>query len=180
MNQLYQANKTNTYNNTILSATRPETTLKTGYETQTELYTKTIQKSKIKIYVDNNKFYIDHGTAYALGLINTRAIMLNNNQSKLVEISSDVHNKLQNNESMEIEYVNVARKQKLQIYVDGSDYCIDMAAAYALGLVSAEEFSNQNGKYYITEDMAKQLSNNYDVEFYSLGLVNTDSNGITR
>ena len=38
--------------------------------------TKLKQKKIIKIYVKEDKHYIEHSTAYALGLINTRAIML--------------------------------------------------------------------------------------------------------
>lgn len=94
----------------ILSATRPsEQLLKTGYESQPILKTKLKQKSIIKIYVDENKYYIEHSAAYALGLVKTRAIMLDN--QRLIEISSEIHNKLKDDDSIEIEYIRREKKQ---------------------------------------------------------------------
>ena len=153
----------------ILSATNPNTILKTGYESKQKLQTRLKQKVKIQIYIDENKFYVAHSTAYALGLIKTRAIMLDS--PKLIEISSEIHNKLKSNDSIEIEYIKIEKKQSLKVYVNSSDYCIDISAAYALGLISVEEFNNANDKYYyINENIVTNLKENFDVEFYSLNL----------
>ena len=162
--------KKNEYENSILSTTRPkETILKTGLETNTQLQTRLKQKSIIKIYVDENKCYVEHSAAFALGLIKTRAIMLD--KPKLIEISSEVHNKLKSNDSIKIEYIRVEKKQKLKIYTDGSQYCIDNSAAYALGFISVEEFNNSESEYYyISEDILYKLKEKFNIDFYSLNL----------
>lgn len=155
----------------ILSATKPnEPILKTGFETKTQLQTKLKQKSIIKIYVNDNKYYVEHSTAYALGLIKTRAIMMD--KPKLVEITSEIHNKLKANDSMEIEYIIMEKKrQPLKVYVDGTKYCIDASSAYALGFLTVEDFSNVESQYYyITEEIFNILKEKFDIEFHSLNL----------
>ena len=156
--------------NGILSATRPrESVLKTGLETNSKLLTKMKQKSIIKIYTDENKYYVEHSTAYVLGLINTRAIMLDS--PKLIEISNTVYNRLKDNDFVEIEYIKIEKKSVLKVYVDGSNYCIDNSAAYALGLLGVEEFNNRdNNYYYITEEVLNGLKTNFDIQFNSLSL----------
>lgn len=162
--------KENKYENSILSATRPkETILKTGLETNFQLQTKLKQKSIIKIYVDENKYYVEHSAAFALGLIKTRAIMMDN--PKLIEISSEVHNKLKANDLIEIEYIKIEKKQPLKIYTDGSQYCIDNSAAYSLGFLNVEQFNSPGSSYYyISEDVLNNLKEKFNVEFYSLNL----------
>ena len=162
--------KKNEYENSILSATRPkETILKTGLETNFRLQTRLKQKSIIKIYVDENKYYVEHSAAFALGLIKTRAIMMDN--PKLIEISSEVHNKLKSNDSIEIEYIKTEKKQTLKIYADGSQYCIDNSSAYALGFLNVEQFNNpESNYYYISEDIINNLKEKFNIEFYSLNL----------
>ena len=160
----------NEYENSVLSATRPkETILKTDLKSNYQLQTRLKQKSIIKIYIDENKYYVEHSAAFALGLIKTRAIMLDN--PKLIEISSEVHNKLKSNDSIEIEYIRVERKQSLKIYTNGSQYCIDNSAAYALGFLNVEEFNNpESDYYYISEDVLNNLKKKFNIEFYSLNL----------
>ncbi len=80
-----------------------------------QLQTRLKQKSIIKIYVYENKYYVEHSAAFALGLVKTRAIMMDH--PKLMEISSDVHNKLKANDSIEIEYIRGKKKQPLKIYI---------------------------------------------------------------
>ena len=157
-------------NNDILSITRPQVTnLNTNVKTEPQLQTILKQKSIIKIFVDGDKYYIEHGAAYALGLINTRAIMLDN--PKLVEITTDIHNKLKSDDSIEIEYIKLENKQSLKVYVDGANYCIDSSAAYALGLLNVEDFNNsESDYYYITNDMLKNMKEKYNVELHSLNL----------
>ena len=160
----------NEYENSVLSATRPkETILKIDLKSNYQLQTRLKQKSIIKIYIDENKYYVEHSAAFALGLIKTRAIMLDN--PKLIEISSEVHNKLKSNDSIEIEYIRVERKQSLKIYTNGSQYCIDNSAAYALGFLNVEEFNNpESDYYYISEDVLNNLKKKFNIEFYSLNL----------
>ena len=91
---------------------------------------------------------------------------------KLIEISYDAHNKLYGNGEIEIEYFNLENKKpKLKVYVDNSSYCIDISTAYALGLLTVEEFNNFESKYYyISELYVPELKKEYDVEIYSLSL----------
>lgn len=169
MNFLYKEKKQNEQG--ILSATKPkETILNINTNKQTELKTILKQKKKITIYIEDKKYFVEHSTAFALGLINTRAIMLDN--PRLVEISYDVHNKLCKNNDIEINYVQVEnKKQKLRVFVSSSSYYIENSAAYSLGLLTVEEFNNSDEKYYfISESMLPVFKNKYDVEMVALNL----------
>ena len=166
---LYNKNKIES-DNGLLSATRPhETILKTGLKTNSQLQTRLKQKSVIKIYVEDDKYYVEHSAAYALGLIKTRAIMTDN--PKLIEITGEIHNRLKSNDMVEIEYIKIEKKQQLKVYVCNSQYCIDYSAAYALGFLTIEEFANnENNYYYITEQIINNLKEKYNIEFHSLTL----------
>ena len=167
---LFKDKKSENRNN-VLSATRPkEPIVRTSLETSFQLQTRLKQKSIIKIYVDENKYYVEHSAAYALGLIKTRAVMIDT--PKLIAISSEVHNKLKSNNSIDIEYIRMEKKQTLKVYVNDSQYCIDNSAAYALGFLSIEQFNNSENSdfYYINEDTLNNLKGKYNIEFYSLNL----------
>lgn len=171
--------KKNEYDNSVLSATRPkETILKTGLETNFQLQTRLKQKSILKIYIDENKYYVEHSTAYALGLIKTRAIMLD--KPKLIEIPIEIHNRIKSNDTIEIEYVKIENKndkQILKVYVDSSQYCIDNSAAYALGFLNVEQFNSFDGNYYyISEDILNSLKEKFNIEYNSLKLEQYSSN----
>lgn len=158
-------------NQGILSATRPrDTVLKVESNYETQLKTILRQKKKITIYEENKKYFVEHATAYALGLINVRAIMLDN--PKLIEINYDMHNKLCKNDEIEIDYILLeSKKQKLRVFFDGSSYYIENSAAFALGLLTVEEFSNINETYYcIMESMLTFLEKKYDIEMCSVKL----------
>lgn len=159
-------------NQGILSATRPASTvLDINYKQNSNgLQTKLHQKKKIVVYLKEQKYFVEHSAAFALGIINTRAIMLD--KPKLIEISYDTHNKLSGNGEIEIEYFNLENKKpKLKVYVDNSSYCIDISTAYTLGLLTVEEFNNFESKYYyISELYVPELKKEYDVEIYSLSL----------
>ena len=163
-------NNNEKYKNTILSATKPsKTELRAGLEQNIRQKTILKQKSKITIYIEDGIYYVEHATAYALGLINTRAIMLD--VPKLVKISPDIYNKLKSNENLEIEIKNIKKKQPIKVFIDNSLYCIHNSSAYALGLLSVEEFNNSdNNYYYISEDILNKLKEDYDIEYYSLNL----------
>lgn len=76
---------------------------------QTQLKTKLKQKKKIIIYKQEKKYFVEHATAFALGLINTRAIMLDN--PNLIEISYEMHNRLCQNDEIEINYISLENKK---------------------------------------------------------------------
>lgn len=96
---------------------------------------------------------------------------------KLIEITSEVYNKLKANDTIEIEYINIKKKQTLKVYVSNSQYCIDNSAAYALGFLTIEEFNNsENNYYYISNKVIDNLKEKYDIEFYSLNLEQYSSN----
>lgn len=159
-------------NQGILSATMPvDIKLNIKHEQKNINQTRLKQKKKITIYDNNGKYFVEHSAAYALGIINTRAIMLD--KPKLVEISSDMHSRLKNSDEIDIEYVKVECKTKLKVYVDGNNYCIESSAAYALGFLTVEEFNNcENGYYYIDENILMGLKKNYETEIYSFSLAN--------
>lgn len=171
MNLLNKTNQNN-INNNLLSATHPrESTLKINTENKTMLQTRLKQRKIIKLYIEENKYYLEHSAAYALGLINTRAIMLD--KPKMIEIPDSIHNKLKNQDDIDIEYIKIEKKPKLKVYVDDSNYCIDNAAAYALGMLSTEQFySLESEYYYINKDFLNNLMNQYEVEFHALNLHN--------
>ena len=158
----------------LLSATRPDSILQTDTEVRLQLQTKLRQKSIIKMYIKDNKYYVEHSAAYALGLINTRAIMLDS--PKLIEISSDIHNKLKSNADMEIEYIKIEKKP-LKVFADDTKFCITNSAAYALGLLTVEEFNNHsNDYYYISPTFLEALRKDYNVEIESLNIDNKNEN----
>ena len=164
-------------NQGILSTVKPrEPILNIQNQQKQQLQTKLHQKKRIVIYVDNNKYYVEHSTAFALGIINTRAVMLDT--PKLVEISYDIHNKLKNNNEIEIEYVVQKReKPKLRVFISSSSYYLENSAAYALGLLTVEEFNSVESKYYcIPEKFLIDLNQNYDVEMHSLYLYEEKNN----
>ena len=155
----------------ILSTTKPkDPILSVKKETKEQLKTKLRQKKKIVVYISDDKYYVEHSTAFSLGIINTRAIMLD--KPKLIEISYDMHNKLKNNEEIEIEYITQKQeKQKLKVFTSDSSYCIENAAAYVLGLLSVEEFdSAESDYYYISKDFFEKLKEIYDIEMISMQL----------
>lgn len=153
-----------------LSVARPQQqTLNLNREQQVPLKTKTSQKMKVIIYMNNGKYFVAHATAYALGLINTRAVMLDN--PKLVEITQEMHNRLKSNPNITIEYVEKVQKQKLKVFVEENRYYIETSAAYALGLLSLEKFSSvSEKKYYIDGSLLTSLKDIYDIEFHSASI----------
>ena len=81
-------------------------------KTQPQLKAKNKEKLKQKliIYQDNGKFFISYFAAYAMGLTNTRSIMLD--EPRFFEIPIDTLNKLKNNELIDIEYQNLKINQE--------------------------------------------------------------------
>ena len=157
-------------NSQSLLTLRPKEKTNVTYNQRTQLQTKLIQKQRITVYVEENKYFVEHATAYALGLVNVRAVMLD--KPKLVEINSNVHNKLRAAEELEINYVSIEnKKQKLRVFADQGSYCVEIGAAYALGLINVEELNNSEEEYYyISEELLFYIKKQYDVEMYALKL----------
>lgn len=73
---------------------------------------------------------------------------------KLIELPIDIQNKLKAMSNVEIEYKKIIKKPKLKVYVSNSNYFIDSSAAYSLGFLSDEEYTNiQDNYYYIDSSM---------------------------
>lgn len=173
----YMYKKEQEKSHSILSATKPkEPILSVNSNQKEQLKTVLKQKKKIIVYVKDKKYFVEHATAFALGLINTRAIMLD--EAKLVEISYDIHNKLVATEDIEIEYLALdVKKEKLKVFVNESSYYIENSSAFSLGLLTVEEFNNVTEKYYcISESMLPFLQSKYDVEMYALNLFEDKNN----
>ena len=95
-----------------------------------------------------------------------------------MEINYDIHNKLKNNKEFEIEYiVQKLDKPKLKVFILDSSYYIENSAAFALGLLSVEEFNSATSKYYyIPEEFLAKLKENYEIEIYSKNLYEEKTN----
>ena len=188
MNLLYKE-KTKVENG-ILSTIRP-TTLKTTPELKTSLQTNLILKRIVKIYKNGDKFYIDLSAAYALGLINTRIMMTSN--IKYVEINSNVHNALKNDDKLEIQYVDMAKnngvlstpnldtmpqlrqndiskmespKIAVKVYEDGGKHYIDYSTAYFLRIVKIRPIHLNKQPHFleITDEVLNKLKNDDRLE----------------
>lgn len=179
MNLMYE-NKEDKYKNSPLSATKPaEPVLDIKYKSNNELKTNIQQKKGIRIYDKDDKFYIDHATAFALGIVNTRAIMTDS--PKLVELQPDMHNKLKSKDDIEIEYVKLKQKEKIKLFYDNSNCYIDMAAAYSLGLVSDEDFYNSDQPYYfVNNQILSYIKEKFNVEVFPLPIQEVDEENYSR
>lgn len=144
--------------------------MKNETKSKTVLHTRLQLKQKIIIYKKDNKYYVEHATAFALGLTKIRTVMLE--KPKLVEISSATVKKLEDDKNIDVEFKDITNnKQKIKVYIDSSQFCIDIASAYALKLINDEEFFYSKDKYYyINDSILEFLKSNYDVEMYSLKL----------
>lgn len=174
----------------LLSASMPVQVTKEKLESSSKLQTILKQRKRIVVYRRHYvsqtggahyTYYVEHAAAYALGLIKTRAIMMDS--PKLVEIDNASFERLRADESIEIEYRELTNtKSSLKVYVDGSSYCIDMSAAYALGYIDDETFHNTQDKvYYIDKSKIDELSSQYKIEYYAYGLIsNADKKTINR
>lgn len=173
----YREKKSENNAYSLLSATKPKEILQINLDNKQQLKTKLKQKRKLIVYIKDDGYYLEHSAAYALGLVNTRSIMLD--KPKLVKINNGIHSKLQNDDTIEIEYVNLIKeeKNKIQVFVNNNDYYLMIGAAYALGLINDEEFYNSSDNYYyIDESFINILKDKYDVEFNSLNLIDDNIN----
>lgn len=161
--------------NNILSLSRNLTnnvqgvTLNTNLKTKSQSNVEHQQKMKIKVYLtDDSRIFIDRATAYALGLAETRSLMLETNQK--TEITDRHLEIFKARENLEIEYekliVNkeIPIKPKIEVFVDNIDYYISISAAYSLGLINVEVFNNMpNELYKVSDNLLVFLKNKYEV-----------------
>lgn len=88
------------------------TTLKTGLEEEQvqRNVTKTLLKSILKVYKSDGKFYIDHAAAYRFRLVRVRTVLTE--QPHLVEVDEEFLKKYENDENIEIEYVELDKAKR--------------------------------------------------------------------
>lgn len=114
-------------------------------------------KSILEVYLKDNKKFINYSAAYALGLVNTRAIMLQKT-NKLFEVSDSLLEKIKN--KVEIKYIKLqeekVERQSIQIFLDedGNQF-ISSSAAFALSIIDVEVFWNSDSSYYQINDNIK-------------------------
>ena len=126
-------------------------------------------KSKLKVYLsDDNRKFIDKSAAYALGLTEVRVIMIEN-QDKYFEIT-DKQLETIKMKNYEIEYSKIENKEVpekpvINVYNDGIDSYIDLSAAYALGLITDQNFNNMGNELYkVSENLLIFINNKYKVD----------------
>ena len=156
-----------------LSATKPS--LQTETQQTNQPQRNFAQKQILLVYVNDDRFYIQRSSAYALGIINTRAIMVNG-PDDLIEISKEKLAVVSSRDNIELKFEKITlekkvpERQKIKIYKENLNHYIDMSAAYALGLISLENFNAMSGELYpISDNYLVFLQNKYDVEFQELG-----------
>lgn len=134
------------------------------------------QKQILIVYVsENERFYIKRSSAFALGLTDTRAMMVDGTND-LLEISKRQLAILSSRENLEVKLEKVAvneqlpERPKIKVYKDNLNHFIEMSAAYALGLVSIDTFNVMSEELYpVAENLLIFLNNKYDVELVELG-----------
>lgn len=171
-------------NNGILSATKPGNITLSVNKTPEATKLQTIQKQKIilNVYIDTekNKMFADASTAYALGVTSVRSIMTG---TRLYEITNENIQKYKNRfPNMDVELNQITlNKQKDKIkmhYTKENEFYIDYSAAYALGLISDEDFATNSLQYYgpLAEFEINFTKNKYDVELDEITIVEKKDN----
>ncbi len=156
--------------NSILSLSRNfEPKTRSEFKTTPVVKTETKLKQILKVYVSSDKRkFIDKAAAYALKMINVRAIMLEDSD-QLIEITDRQLEGL-SKKNIEIQYQNVENsyippKQNINVYYEGIEYYIEPSAAYALGLITIENWNAMgNSLYRVSENLLMFLKNKYDVK----------------
>lgn len=158
-------------NNDRLSLSRNLTrqTVKLEIKSPTATTNATKLKSVLLVYVsDDNRTFVDKSAAYSLGLTDVRAIMLEN-KLNLFEVS-DLQIEQFKQKNFEIEYRKILnneapKKPTIKVFNDGVDYFIEPSAAYALGLITVENFNNMSDQLYkVSDNLLMFLNNKYAVE----------------
>ncbi len=138
-----------------------QTTLKRNIAYSTNIArTKLRLKRKVLVYKKDNKFYIDHSTAYALKLTNVRAIMTEN--PHLVEVGLETLKKFQNREDIEIEYKEINKEKRITTRNrDLSDILEELKQGeYGIGIHGIDKGSNEEKQSTATDICMQGLSIN--------------------
>lgn len=171
--------KNNTSARDLLSVGRNLSATRSNLEskTQTKSNMESVQQLKqiLLVYVDElERMYIKRSSLYALGLIDTRAIMISGSDD-LIEIDKVQLASISSRDNIEIKMEKVNMKEKLpqrpkiKVYKKDLEYFIEMSAAYSLGLITTETFNLMaNELYAVGENLLVFLENKYDVEYYEL------------
>lgn len=170
-----------------LSATKPQEILSLNEKTQNQIQMKMkpLEKSILKVYVDEDgKYFVEHAAAYALGLTSVRAIMINRDPS-LKEITKQAIDRLDKARyQIEYSYLESTKqesKQTLRVYVDEvGDQYIDLSAAYALGLITVQTFQGESNPYYKLDESMSNLISSYDKEIKFIQTNETEKSSIKK
>ncbi len=162
--------KVSMYQNTILSTERPKMVLSLERENKKVLKTRTITKRKLIIFVGlNQEKWVDSATAYALALTSVRSIMVG--QPRYVKIDGATIERIAKDPQYEILYQELPtkKKEKLMVYYHNQQLYIDMASAYALGMVDVQKFYEDEGKYGpLGENEIAFIKAKYEITFLPL------------
>lgn len=157
--------------NNILSVSRnlekPKLDIKLSTNTQIQ-NTALKLKKKIDVYENDSRLYISRAAAYALGFINTRAIMINES-NQLFAITRDQMQKIRDND-YEINLIRYEipeqSKQGILVFVSEDKMYISVSSAYSIGLIDVETFSSTSHNLYeINENTFNYINNNFRVEY---------------
>lgn len=164
---IYRNNQKEESKHSILSATRPKELLSLNKDRKVSenKCLDTGQVVNVFIDVETNRKFIESFVAYAIGLTNVRAVMLDN--PKYYEINTSKIEELEN-KGYEVNYIELPKRQKhkIKVYYYENKYYIDMATAYVLGYIKDKEFYDvSNGSYLLDNDKIEYIKKNYDVEY---------------
>lgn len=152
----------------ILSAIKPKPKLDLGLNKKENTGSKGVREKQIlNVFVDveSNRKFIESFAAYAIGLTNVRAVMLDN--PKYYEITTSKIKELEAKE-YEVNYIELPKrkKQKIRVYCSANKYYIDMASAYVLGYIDDKQFYDVSNDFYLLDNAKfEYIKNNYDVEY---------------
>lgn len=160
--------------NNILSLSRnlerPKLDTKLSINTRTQSSTSRLKKV-LDVYENDSGLYISKAAAYSLGLINTRAIMLQDT-NQLFQITKEQLEKIKHNDyeiNIIKQEINEQTKQEIQVFTSEDRMYISSASAYALGLIDVETFnSTSRNLYEINENIFNYINNKYRVEYKDL------------
>ena len=178
MNLRYKQQVKNNQENSLLSATKPQTTLSLKQENNA-LNLKTDTKAILKVYVEEEtgKKYVEVAAAYALGLTSVRAIMTSTRYKEITDDKIDQVRK----RNFDIEFIKLPKKekQKIQVFYEDNRYYINSGAAYALGYIEVQKFNIDDNLYGpLTDHEIKNIKNNFEVQFENIRIKDENSKSL--
>lgn len=150
----------------ILSAVKPKPKLDLSLNKKENTVSKGVREKQIlNIFIDveTNRKFIESFAAYAIGLTNVRAVMLDN--PKYYEITTSKIKELENR-GCEVNYIELPKRKKIIVYSCDDEYYIDMSSAYVLGYIDVKQFYDVSNDFYLLDNAKfEYIKNNYDVEY---------------